>query len=394
MKNSIINDSPHYQKEEIYQQFISKTIDDYKENHNISIKGKILHYLPLPTLYYYIKVQKKTDINPFHKPILFCFEFINGETPYATILTDFVEPSLKDNRNYYRCLTDEYDYIFSFDKYEGMKKILNSMILGIKNFLSFVKESIEINYFIYFGEYEFNHIYQVNDFLPHSNFYRIIEITNNQQNEKYIIITNLYFIIFQPLEFDKCLMKIIFIIELNEINLNFDKNKVNNSLILDLTDTQYKSTFEFLLIDRKHIKLKNPKDFKFEKEKNDIETDYSNLIKEWFTHQNNNIIMFKKYDSILKNYRIIFYQQINKLDQIFGKNLDIDKYNKFIDFYEKILNYYESKSEKTDAIKERIHKIISDLIYLCSDLINYDENNTKIDNQYLIKMKNYIKDYK
>ena len=394
MKNSIINDSPHYQKEEIYQQFISKILDDFKENHYISVKGKILHYLPEPTIYFYITVHKKTDINPFNKAILFCLEFINGEIPYATILTDFIEPSMNDNRNYYRCLSNEYDYIFSLDKYENVREILKSAILGIKNFLTFIKESVTINHFVYFGEYEFNHIYQINDFLMNNKFYRIYEIKNKEQYEKFIIFTNLYFIIFQPLEFDKCLMKILFIMELNEMNLIFDKNKNNNSLILDLSETQYKNKLEFVLIDRKHIKLKNPNDFKFDKEKNDIESDYSSLIEKWFTHQNNNIILFKKYDSILKNYRLLFNEKRDKIKLVLGKILNIKEYNKFIDFYEKLLNYYETNKEKSEKNNERMHKIISDLIYLCSELVNYDKNKKKIDNQYLIKIKKYLNSYK
>ena len=301
---------------------------------------------------------------------------------------------MNDNRNYYRCLSNEHDYIFSLNKYENMRDILKLMISGITNFLTFIKESSTINHFVYFGEYEFNHIYQINDFLINYNFYRIYELKNKEQKEKFIIFTNLYFIIFQPLDFDKCLMKIIFIMELNEMNLIFDKNQDNNSLILDLSETQYKKKLEFVLIDRKHIKLKNPNDFKFDKEKNDIESDYSSLIEKWFTHQNNNIIIFKKYDSILKNYRLLFNEKRDKIKLVLGKTLNSEEYNKFINFYEKLLNYYETIKGKSEENNERMHKIISDLIYLCSELVNYDNNKKKIDNQYLIKIKNYFSIYK
>ena len=145
MQNSIINESTDNIKEEIYQQFILKTINDFKENNDITINGKLLYYSSEPTLYYIVKVHKKTDINPFEQDILFSFEFINGETPYVTILSDFFEPTMNDNRNYYRCLTKEHKYIFYFNEYSISRIILKFMISGIKNFLRFVKESIEMN---------------------------------------------------------------------------------------------------------------------------------------------------------------------------------------------------------------------------------------------------------
>ena len=394
MQNSIINENIDYIKDEIYQTYLLKTLDDFKDNKYISIKGKLLHYSSLPTLYYYINFYKKTNINPFEKEILFCFEFIDNEIPYVTILTDFIEPTLNDNRNYYRCLTKKHNYKFYFDKKNDSRNVLKSMINGIKNFLNFLKESIKINYFVYFGEYEFKHIYQINDFLSSKNnrFYRINVIKNNLQIEAYIIITKLYFMICQPLANDRSLMKLIFIIELNEINFNYDKNDENHSLILDLTNTKFKGNLEFILIDRKHIVSKENK--LFDKEKNDINYEYSGLIKEWFTLQNDNIILFKKYIGILNNYRIIFDEYRDKLDIIIGKYKNIGDYEKLIDFYEKILNYYETKQTKKNEDNERIHEIISNIIYICSELINHDRNNPKKNNRFLIKIQKFLNSYK
>ena len=394
MQNCIINESPNYQKEEIYQKFILKSIEDFKDNKDISLKCKILHYLNKPTFYYYLNVHKNNNINPFDKEILFCFEFINGEIPYATIMTDFSELYLNDGRNLFRCLSKNHNYIFSLEKFDEMKNILKEMILGIKNFLYYVKETIEINYFIYFGEYEFNHIYQINDFLSNMNnfsFYRIYEVKNNQKIEKFMIFTNLYFIIFQPLDFDKCLMKIKFIVELNKMNLIFDKNDDNGSLILDLSNTNYKNVLEFFLIDRKHIKLKNKNDFKFDKEKDDKEKDYSTFLQEWFTHQNNNIIQFKKYDAILTNYRILFSGNKDIIDLVIQKDFNIEENKKFLEFFEKILSYYETKKDQN---KERIDQIIAEYIYLCSELVNYDKNQSKKDNKYIEKIKKFLESYK
>lgn len=394
MQNSIINEDTDSITNEIYQAYLLKTLDDFKDNKYISIKGKLLHYLSSPTLYYYVKVYKNTNINPFDKEILFCFEFIDNEIPYATILTDFIEPTLNDNRNYYRCLTKNHNYKFYLDKKNASRNVLKSMVNGIKNFLYYLKESININYFVYFGEYEFKHIYQINDFLSKNNirFYRVYVLKNNLQTEIYIMITKLYFMIYQPLANDRSLMKLIFIIELNEINFNYDKNDENHSLILDLTNTKFKSNLEFVLIDRKHIVSKENK--LFDKEKNDIDYEYSKLIKEWFTLQNDNLNIFKKYIGILNNYRIIFDEYRDRLEIIIGKYVNIEEYEKLIDFYEKILNYYETKETKKTEDNERVHEIISNLIYICSELVNHDKKNPRKNNKFLIKIQKFLDSYK
>ena len=398
MQNSILNESPEFIKEEIYRQFILKTLNDFKDNKDIYITGKLLYYSSEPTLYYLVKVYKKTNINPFEQEILFSIEFINGETPYVSILSDCFEPTMNDNRNYFRCLTKEHKYIFYFNEYSISRIILKFMISGIQNFLRVVKESIEIKHFIYFGEYEFRHVYQINDFLKNKNkFYRIIEIDdNNRENELFIIFTKLYFMIFEPLEDDKNLIKLIFLKELNEINFNYNKNEDNHSLILNLSETDYKKNLEFVLIDRKHILLKTRKNFEFDNEKNDREYDYSNLIKEWFTYQNNNILLFKNYKSILKDYRMIFNEyreHMNLLELVTGKNLNFDECDKLIDFYEQLLEYYESQNNinKDNNNKERQIKLVSNLMYLCSELINFNKSQS---DRYLVTMKKYMNSYK
>ena len=398
MQNSILNESPEFIKEEIYRQFILKTLNDFKDNKDIYITGKLLYYSSEPTLYYLVKVYKKTNINPFEQEILFSIEFINGETPYVSILSDCFEPTMNDNRNYFRCLTKEHKYIFYFNEYSISRIILKFMISGIQNFLRVVKESIEIKHFIYFGEYEFRHVYQINDFLKNKNkFYRIIEIDdNNRENELFIIFTKLYFMIFEPFEDDKNLIKLIFLKELNEIDFNYNKNEDNHSLILNLSETDYKKNLEFVLIDRKHILLKTRKNFEFDNEKNDREYDYSNLIKEWFTYQNNNIILFKNYKSIIKDYRMIFNEyreHMNLLELVTGKNLNFDECDKLIDFYEQLLEYYESQNNinKDNNNKERQIKLVSNLMYLCSELINFNKSQS---DRYLVTMKKYMNSYK
>ena len=87
------------------------------------------------------------------------------------------------------------------------------MIIGINNFVTFLNDSLKINSFLFFGEYEYRYIYQINGFLQNKNylnFYRINEIINNNEEERYIIFIKLYFLLFKPLKKDKTQIKLLF----------------------------------------------------------------------------------------------------------------------------------------------------------------------------------------
>ena len=421
----IIKESPSLNSENLYQEYIIETIEYFKKYTDIKLFSKILHYLDKPTFYYYCTVKEDTKTNLFKKDIEFCFEFIDGEIPYVTILTEITENLMNDNRNYYRCLTKEHNYIFHLDNFKSQKQILELMIQGIGNFLTFVNESLSINTFVYFGEYEFNHIYQINDFLQNKaylNFYRINEIINNKQEEKYIFFTKLYFLLFEPLKEDKALIKLELCEILKDINISFDKNDVKDSLILKMSSPRFnEETIEFLLINRKRISkeikeiketkeddnkekknsnnnenngnqnnIKGKKDNNMNQIKKNEKNNYSILIKEWFTYLDMND--FKKYDLVIEDYSMIFSGFRGNLNVKDGENDKIGKYNKYIEFYEKIVSYYENKNDTNN--KNRIHQLIGELIYLCSELVNYAQNKKWEKNEYLLKVKKYLNSYK
>ena len=159
MKNSIINDSLHYQKEEIYQQFIFNILDDFKENHYFSVKGKILHYLPKPTIYFYINIHKKTEINQYSlisydqalenvkNNKMYAFggvkEYLNYNRIANVKLTYFFEPQSRTFLPYY-----EIYYEVDYEKCEKANYLVND---GLKHYGSVYvpaisDEDIKANY--------------------------------------------------------------------------------------------------------------------------------------------------------------------------------------------------------------------------------------------------------
>ena len=92
MENNQIKIFPSY--EGLYQEYINKTLENSKKYKDIYLNAKLLHYLNKPTFYYYCLVNKNSYSNPFYKKILFCIEFIDGEIPYVSILTDYIKISI------------------------------------------------------------------------------------------------------------------------------------------------------------------------------------------------------------------------------------------------------------------------------------------------------------
>ena len=384
MEKNKINEKESF-FEDKYENYIISSIEHlqkYKEY--IKLSGKILHYLEKPILYYNCIVHQNTKINPFDFNIIFSFEFIDGEIPYISILTNIFELYLNDNKNYYRCLSKKYNYIFSLDNLKEHEKILENLIDGLENFITLINESLAINVFIFFGQYEYEHIYQINDFLKDEkiNFFRIKDL--DEKNEKYIIITQLYFMLFNPIETDKCLAKLLFYHKLKDLNIDsiFIKNEKNGNLILKLTETKFGKNIEFELIDRKRKNKLDEMNLVLN-EYNDIKNEFLENIKLFNVGKN---VDFKKYELVINKYKIIFNDSKNNFKIKKKSNKKSEEYIKCVDFYEKLIELYNKLKIK----KERVDKIIDNIIYLCSELVNYSNCEGNDGNKYLLKIRKYI----
>lgn len=388
MEKIIINGSDLTTKEQQFENHIIKSIEylqKYKEY--IKLSGKILYYSEKPILYYYCTVYSNTKINPFEKNIIFNLEFIDKEIPYISISSGFQALILNDNRNFYRCLSKKYDYRFSLDELNVQEKILEDIILGIENFFNYVQESLALNVYIFFGQYEKGHIYQINDFLKYNNnlyyFFRINDLSEN--NEKYIITTELYFFIFEPIEKDKSLGKLLFYEKLKNMNMDllFEKNKESGNLFLKLKETKYKKNFEFEIINRKRKnQLDEINSNLIIDEANDKNSEFYDCI-ELIKEMNNKL---KKYDIIIEKYKIFFNDDKNNFKIRAKSENKVKELKKCVEFYEKLLELYDTVKNK----ENRVEKVVNNMIYLCSELVNYTYTGNEDENKYLQKIRKYI----
>ena len=373
-----------------YNTFINNIIKKYINDNNLKIKGKILHYIQnILILKFYCTIYKTTNINPFSSDISLNIEFIEDSTPYAQILNDFINPTLNDGRNIFYCLSNKHQYIFKKKNLEECEKIFYEVIDNIKSFLLCLKENIQINAYIYYGEYELGHLYQINDFIINKNtikFYRIIQIDNSKNEEmKYIVITQLYFLFFKPEHNDMSLATLEQWFYLKDIHFSLDeiilnKKKIKKTCFLKILNNTNNNIFEiefYLYSDNnignyddhnKYVGLKNTLLGK----KNEID--------------------LKKYKIVITNYKPLYTIEMkknNKKKNRLAENMYND-YKLYISYFEELYNYY--KDFKEENIKKRVKIYLSNLTYFCVDFITFYDSNPEEVKLYQTKMATYLND--
>jgi hypothetical protein len=279
-----------------------------------------------------------------------------------------------------------------------------------------LKENIDYNTFIYYGDYELKEIYNINDFLQNLElikFYRVNHVYNSEIEEKYFIITQLYFLIFTPKQDDKSFVELIFKEKLRDININIKiihNNKLKRDtllLIFEEINTPIDNTYEieFFFIDRScpvntdeiyqeeignnnEINIINnepqseEKIFmeKYEKLKTDINTKQKE-------------INLSKYISVINTYKPLFKSknnEVKKLSEIELKNKIID-YEKLFQFSEKVYNYYNELNEKDKKkYKDRMDFYIIAINFLGAELMTFFDKEKANFNFYYDKVKSIL----
>ena len=305
--------------------------------------------------------------------------------PYIQILNDFISPTLNDGRNIFFCLTNKHSYIFNKNNNNEFLLVFDELIEGINNFLLCLKENMEINIFIFYGEYKMNRIYLINDFLLNKNkikVFRIIHINGKNEELKYIVITQLFFLIFKPLDDNMslaeledfyCLKDIIF-----SFNISYKKNSKTFNLNLFDENINKKKSLEFIFFEN------------IDKSENSDESKYYEFKNIIYAKQNE--INFKRYQIIITNYKPIFLLDAKKInsDRSLPDKYMYGDYKLYISYFEKLINYY--KENKEEKIKERVKKYVNYLNYCCTDFITFNNSNQDEIKYYQNKIVEYISD--
>ena len=405
MENTNENQKPNF---DIFIEHLEK---NHSVQDKINIIGKVLHFIENEeVLYFNIFLNNSTNMNPFESDIKLGIELVNNIIPYIRILSDFTIPTLYDNRNYFYCLTNEHEYKTDFNNLNVLENILNDIINnGIANFLFCIKENNNLNDLVFYGEYELNRIYNINDFLENDRilkFYRINQIITEPKEiieEKYIILTQLYFLIFKPDNNDKSYANLLYAKHLKNLTFNFseefnkklNKNAYNISIISnEIENEKSQNDIEFVFINREdEAKIyEEPQDNNNHTEdQNEINEEKFRAFKDQIENKKKEINL-DKYNIIIENYKSLFNHRSGKsAKSIFDKKKDIYEYDKLVEYCEKNYKFYKEKVENKDKeITKRMEFYMVNLNFLCSELIGFYDADPEKMNVYITKMKYYL----
>ena len=361
-----------------------KNIQDKYNNNNLKIIGKKLHYIKETTIiYFYCTVLKLSDINPFSSDINLSIEFINNRTPYVHILNDFINPTLNDGRNIFYCLTNNHSYCFSENKLEECEKIFGEIVTGIKNFLLCLKENIQINVFIFYGEYEIGQTYQINDFLINKNtikFFRIIQINGKNEEMKYIVITQLFYLLFQPIENDMSIARLEHWFYLKDINFALNEVTINKKRV--------KTSYFLKILSYNLTSLSEYEFYLFSDDENNGPNKYKGFKNILISRKNE--LDLKKYKIIITNYKPLFAIE-NKKNNKKKNRVVLNMYNDYklyIAYFEELYNYY--KDFKEENIKKRVKTYLGNLTFFIVEFITFYDTNPDEVKFYQKKMYKYL----
>ena len=168
-------------------------------------------------LYIIIRLIRNTEYNPYQNDIYFSITLNDKfpeSLPIVKCITNFSFPNLYDNSDLYK-----------------------NIILGLKPFLEEIKKNEEKNKFVYYGDYILDEIYDINDFFSSqkNEFFRANQIMKENKIKKYIILNDVYFLLFDPVPDVFNYAKLIFFCDIMILN-NINENNNEKKIYLEIKD--------------------------------------------------------------------------------------------------------------------------------------------------------------
>ena len=190
-------------------------------------------------LYIIIRLIRNTEYNPYQNDIYFSITLNDKfpeSLPIVKCLTNFSFPNLYDNSDLYRNII-LFRITDNIIKKEDPFLILEDIILGLKPFLEEIKKNEEKNKFFYYGDYILDEIYDINDFFSSqkNEFFRANQIMKENKIKKYIILNDVYFLLFDPVPDVFNYAKLIFFCDIMILN-NINENNNEKKIYLEIKD--------------------------------------------------------------------------------------------------------------------------------------------------------------
>lgn len=263
------NKDNNLNKNEFINSLIQVILKKFNFENKLNISFKKL--ITKNNFYFSLRYYKNTSLNPFDNDICFSIALEDKEPykiKYIKCLSNFCFPTFCDNRNLLKTIfyineskeelnenlnkinTKLNDNLFDINnKYNDNIFSLENIIERIPYFIKEIKKNEEMKCFLKFGQDEYNidEAYDINEFLIYENnkFFRVKQIIDELEIDRYVIITDIYLILMKPSEEFKNNGILIFYgflhklekeetIDEKIIKINWKKNKRQNKMAITL----------------------------------------------------------------------------------------------------------------------------------------------------------------
>ena len=374
-KNNIIENKKNFEKEKIIL-ILDMIKEKYYEKNIIEIQYKILCNNNILIYLFYFP---KTKINLFYEKITFLVVLDEQiKNPEVKCLTNFMFPTIYDNKNFFELLVNKNEYIFD-EIYQQIIPIIQEVLLKIPILINYLFFNIQIRTLIEYGKYDEGKNYELNDFMQNDylKYFNVIQLINNNIKEnRYLIITDTNLLILKPNEKIKNKGKLIHSYNLYYDLKSFDKKNLHKKL-----------NKEFIILEFNNENV----EICFQNNENEI---FIKLLKnkKQFLKERYDLIINNNTNKFICNYLDINgkkYKNINKIHKS-----DFKEINDLVKYKEKLYDLFLSLAYKKDDedSKDFLNNLTKELIIYYEKIIELKSANNEDYSIYLNKMKKLIDD--
>ena len=387
---------------EMYSIIEDKISQIYLQRGTLNTTFKLLHLSQ--SLLISLTYKKNTQFNPYPFHIKFRIEITKTypcTPPEVLCYTTFCYPSLCDRRDLlYSILT--HNWMEVIEKKSKLSEPIEEIVKKIPEFLYKLKENEENYILVYFGMYNINRLYDINDFLVNTkiSLYKTFHISSRNNaiiKFRYLLITDIYVLLFDMINDKKRnLGKLVFIGDIRQISFlskhDYKRKFNNNNNDKELCDVinAYKNYTKQIKIEWRYDKRK----VKFVFFLSEMYTRdqllemlmlKNAIIKAKFKVFHDDHYKPQNYKDLLTSMKKptsdkqleTLIQQADYQEQLFQSNKSGNIANELFLIYQRIIEIYSSVSdERYKVYKDKLKELMTDKTFIGLNKVN-DDNECK-----------------
>ena len=387
---------------EMYSIIEDKISQIYLQRGTLNTTFKLLHLSQ--SLLISLTYKKNTQFNPYPFHIKFRIEITKTypcTPPEVLCYTTFCYPSLCDRRDLlYSILT--HNWVEVIEKKSKLSEPIEEIVKKIPEFLYKLKENEENYILVYFGMYNINRLYDINDFLVNTkiSLYKTFHISSRNNaiiKFRYLLITDIYVLLFDMINDKKRnLGKLVFIGDIRQISFlskhDYKRKFNNNNNDKELCDVinAYKNYTKQIKIEWRYDKRK----VKFVFFLSEMYTRdqllemlmlKNAIIKAKFKVFHDDHYKPQNYKDLLTSMKKptsdkqleTLIQQADYQEQLFQSNKSGNIANELFLIYQRIIEIYSSVSdERYKVYKDKLKELMTDKTFIGLNKVN-DDNECK-----------------